>query len=92
MNIALDYDGTYTADPELWLAFIKTAQSRGHKVYCVTMRWEGEVGSMDPRLLQAVDQLFLTARAAKKPYMDSLGIRVDIWIDDMPQWLLNDAG
>lgn len=29
MNIALDYDGTYTSDPSLWLRFVLDAQASG---------------------------------------------------------------
>lgn len=42
MNIALDYDGTYTADPDMWLRFVEEAQAAGHKVFIVTMRYESE--------------------------------------------------
>lgn len=90
MIIALDYDGTYTADPELWLEFIKRAHERGHKVYCITMRWEGESGSMDPRLTSAVEVIF-TARQAKKSYARKMGIEPNIWIEDVPEWLFEDA-
>ena len=38
LHIALDYDGTYSADPAMWNKFIKIAQAHGHKVTCVTMR------------------------------------------------------
>jgi len=40
MLIALDYDGTYTADPIFWDTFIASAQSHGHGVACITMRHE----------------------------------------------------
>ncbi len=30
MLIALDYDGTYTADPGLWHPFIAASRARGH--------------------------------------------------------------
>lgn len=38
MNISIDFDDTYTRDPEMWNAFIRLAQASGHKVYCVTAR------------------------------------------------------
>jgi len=34
----LDFDDTFTADPELWAMFIREAQAKGHRVYCVTAR------------------------------------------------------
>lgn len=41
MNIALDYDGTITPDPELWKFFIARALDLGHKIDIVTMRFPG---------------------------------------------------
>jgi hypothetical protein len=38
VNIALDYDETYTADKVMWGSFIGSAQARGHKVTFVTFR------------------------------------------------------
>ncbi len=85
MKIALDYDDTYTADPDLWTAFIYIARSSGHQVTFVTYRHEPDEGHSDQN-----DDV---KEAAK-----SLGIDVvfthgqqkagcfyaDIWIDDMP--------
>lgn len=87
-TFSLDYDGTYTADPELWLDFIKLAHERGHKVVCVTMRHlhETEDGSFDPRLKGLVT-VFPTGREAKKPHMRKKGQQIDIWIDDVPEWI-----
>ena len=41
-TIGLDYDGTYTVDPDLWLRFVRQAKDRGHEVICVTMRYPEE--------------------------------------------------
>ena len=38
MNIALDFDGTYTEAPWLWNKFIDDAYLLGHEVYLVTGR------------------------------------------------------
>lgn len=91
MKIALDYDGTYTADPRLWFAFVKLAQTLGHTVLCVTMRSKEEARDMDPELIVEVSQLICTNRKAKKPFVEDLGINIDIWIDDNPEWILHDA-
>ena len=40
MNIALDYDDTYTLDKDTWNKVIETFIKSGHKVYCVTKRYE----------------------------------------------------
>lgn len=95
MIIAIDYDGTYTKDPDLWLAFIEKAQARGHKVILVTMRENAEAGPgwspIDERLLFIVDEDYYTDLEAKKPYLDRLGIKPDIWIDDSPEWVIFNA-
>lgn len=90
MLIALDYDGTYTADPELWLAFVRTAHASGHRVICATMRTPSEVADMDPRLLASVE-VVCTHRQAKVTALRDRGVAPDVWIDDSPHWLLNDA-
>ncbi len=36
LTIGLDYDGTITADPNLWSGFIKLCKARGHTIKIVT--------------------------------------------------------
>ncbi len=91
MLIALDYDGTYTADPVLWLDFVKRAQSRGHTVICVTMRYEHETLDMCMKL-QGLVEVLCSSRQAKLPFLNGRGVFPDIWIDDSPNWLFEDAG
>jgi hypothetical protein len=76
MNIAIDYDGTFTADPEFWIAIIALAEKRGHKVYCVTKR-EPEMGV--PGIPVPV---IFSSRKAKRPATELQGIHIDVWIDD----------
>ena len=40
MNIALDYDNTYTEDPEFWYEFMQNAKARGYNIFIVTFRDE----------------------------------------------------
>lgn len=91
MNIALDYDGTYTRDPVCWNAFIAHFRSKGHKVYCVTMRYKKEEAEVNAHLSARVDGIFFTARQAKQRYMFEQGISIDVWIDDMPGFITQDA-
>jgi hypothetical protein len=98
-TLALDYDGTFTADPDLWLLFIKAAQERGHQVIVVTMRYKTEqygnptngFEPMDTRLLDSVDRVIFTDRRAKKLFVTQLCVNIDIWIDDEPKWLFSNA-
>jgi hypothetical protein len=87
-KISLDYDATFTADPELWLEFIKTAKTRGHEIYCVTARFDWEADSMDARLKEAVRVIFCD-RQAKRTSAEKAGIKIDIWIDDVPENITN---
>lgn len=99
MNIALDYDGTYTNDPDLWMAFVNNAIARGHQVFVVTMRYPSEARSMDPALLQILAQqkprkkaagsispwVIATSREAKAPVCLEHLVEIHIWIDDNPK-------
>lgn len=93
MLIALDYDGTYTTDPELWDQFIANARMRGHEVYCVTMRYaETENEEVETNLGAKVDKIIYTNRKAKKAaFRIQCNKNPDIWIDDNPDWLYEDA-
>lgn len=90
MIIALDYDGTFTQDPELWLKLIPLFRAAGHEVFCCTMRTPAEVSGMDSKLLSVV-QVIPTSRAGKAEFLKKMGIIVDVWIDDSPMFILADA-
>ena len=95
MNIALDYDGTFTNDPALWLAFIANCMARGHSIYLVTMRFpsecDGSKENIDNRLRELCVPVVATSRTAKKPFCEKLGINIHIWIDDHPEAVHADA-
>jgi hypothetical protein len=91
MNISLDYDNTFTRDPVFWLNTVNYARLRGHKVYCVTMRSPEEGAQVFHDLTGKVDGICFTNRRAKKDYMFELGISIDVWIDDMPFFVYQDA-
>lgn len=91
MLIALDYDGTYTADKELWDMFIERARSHGHEVIIATMRYELEGDDVRRDLENKVDGIYFTSRKAKKISIRQQDRDPDIWIDDNPDWLYEDA-
>ena len=80
MIIALDYDKTYTADPKLWNRFIEDAKFNGHTVKIVTMRYPSETIENSPC------EVVYTSRTAKAKI-----IKANIWIDDSPHWIYQDA-
>jgi len=93
MLIALDYDGTYTADPELWDEFILDARMRGHEIIIATMRIAGlEDDIVELELRSKVDDIIYTDRKAKKAAVRKIyGRDPDIWIDDVPEWIFESA-
>lgn len=91
-TIALDYDDTYTADPELWQMFIMRAEKRGHRVYIVTCRRDTDenrlevYGDRESTLTGLPwSRHIFTGLAPKKWFCEQRGIKIDIWIDDMPE-------
>lgn len=90
MIISIDYDETYTKDKECFLEIVRTFKKAGHTVYCVTMRRPHEISTMCKRLLGLVEVKFTDGKA-KKPFMQAQGINVDVWIDDSPHWVVQDA-
>lgn len=96
MNIALDFDKTYTEDPLFWTEFIKAAKSRNHNVWIVTARYADDDAEVNPvvELMRnhntVCDGVYFTSRKAKKPFMKEQGIIIDVWIDDSPKHINED--
>ncbi len=86
MLIALDYDHTYTEDPELWNAFVISARARGHGVVCVTMRYDNAAERVEVPL-----EVIYTGRRSKETVVKEQGLIIDVWIDDSPYHILYDA-
>lgn len=90
MNISLDYDGTYTEDTEAWNTFIELFLSNGHNIFLVTMRFPTEANRDIKNLSEKISIIF-TSRQAKKAFVESQGIEIDVWIDDNPAWIYSDS-
>lgn len=87
MLIALDFDDTYTRDPQMWDMIIGVMQRHGHTVICATMRFPQEGEELHNTIGKKCKIVF-TSRKAKKIYLNEvIGIFPDIWIDDTPEWL-----
>lgn len=85
MLIAIDYDGTFTRHPDLWVGFIEGASRLGHEVVICTAR------AFPPDTARHMSTPFYcTAGQAKRDYLASLGLHPDVWIDDDPQSILTD--
>lgn len=92
MVISLDYDGTADQDPQAWLQFIRDFKAKGHTVHMVTMRYASEETPFLAKVQRdQLAQVFYTGRKAKREYMAEKGIRINVWIDDQPEFILYDA-
>lgn len=84
--IAIDYDGTYTVDPDLWRAFIERAQARGHTVVMVTGRSnEGQYGAEVRRDVRGLVPIVFAAQMWKRDAAQLAGFDVSVWIEDHPE-------
>lgn len=93
MRIALDYDGTFTEDRGFWTDFISNAQARGHEIHIVTFRTKGVDDIPEEQELKSwmgVDTIY-TDRNAKRRHCDDLGVKIDVWIDDQPELIVNES-
>lgn len=88
MKIALDYDGTFTADKALWTPFVQHAKANGHEIKFVTYR------DTNPLLMKAFQSNDDIEADAKKLGIDIIYTcnqpkrklyQADIWIDDNPE-------
>jgi hypothetical protein len=82
LNIGLDFDNTYSADPSLWDEFIAIAQKKGHRVICVTARRDTEE-NIEIVKIPGIPTIF-TSLGSKIEKTNKLGLEIDIWIDDDP--------
>lgn len=91
MNIALDFDDTFTRDPDFWLNFILMCRNKKHTVYCVTARSTRDSAEVFDALGQFIgeENCYFTGMRAKKRFMFEQGISIDVWIDDNPFFIVH---
>lgn len=84
--IALDFDETFTEDPDLWIPFVHHAKKQGHRVAFVTFRNGPETstphGNSD--ILGYAAQLEIEVVFTCHKQKRHVFPEADIWIDDMP--------
>jgi len=93
VTIAIDFDRTFTSDVEFWREFIQRAVARGHVVYCVTCREDCARNHTEVAELFGSDVFAIlrgcvfTSHEPKRAICVALGIHIDIWIDDIPEYI-----
>lgn len=89
MIVAIDFDNTFTLDPETWINFMYDLWSEDHTAYIVTSRREDDPisGYYTQRLIDMGVEIIYCDYKAKRKVCESLGIKVDVWVDDRPKYV-----
>lgn len=86
-TIAFDIDGTWSIDPKMFHKIASYLRIFGHIPIIVTARTHGDIDDFYRLRLGGCHSdlpIFFTKGKPKKAYMESQGIKVDVWIDDDP--------
>lgn len=87
---SFDFDNTITRDPVGMLSVMEFLERRGHTVYVVTARHK-DVHPEDLDFLRERGyKVFTTNLCAKREYMRTQGIHIDVWVDDSPEAVYTD--
>jgi HK97 family phage portal protein len=94
LTISVDFDQTFSADPELWGSFALDAVEAGNTVVMITRREDTpENQSAIAETLGDYAEAFSTVlligpETLKDDAAQKAGISVDVWIDDSPQTVM----
>ena len=83
-TVAIDYDGTWTADPVAFEAFACLLARRGHTVILVTQRSTGHREVREAARCEGITAVVFAAKMSKRKACRAALFEVDIWIDDNP--------
>lgn len=84
MNIAIDYDDTYTLNPSLWDQILEIFIKHNNNVYCVTKRYKDNADDIVKAFANRNIPI-IYALKSKLEAVNDAGIKIDVWIDDKPQ-------
>ena len=85
-TISIDWDDTYTADPETFAGIVEDLREAGHQVGVITRRYDTIENRIEISKAEAeFDFMLFAGAASKQEAAEAAGITVDIWIDDKPQ-------
>ena len=86
MKIAIDFDGTYSSDPVLFLTFAVLAVSRFHDVRIVTARKDDAKNSDIKKAAKKCGlKVIFTGGKKKIAHCKKIGWEPNVWIDNNPK-------
>jgi hypothetical protein len=85
---AIDFDGTFAADPDLFRGIVALIRAAGHEVVMVTGR-EDSRGFGDPVRALVGDLMPIVFAGGHWKTVAALqaGYKIDIWVDDNPTYI-----
>lgn len=87
--IGLDYDDTFTTDPHAWAEAMHVLRAAGFTIVGTTFRYEEHEPIKNPLYTQVCDAIIYCNRESKAVHAERAGYKVDIWIDDIPQYVMS---
>ena len=89
MTVSIDFDRTFSADPQMWGEFAKQAVADGNTVVMISRRPESDreevIASLGDYAESFSQVLLVGGDTLKADAADAAGINVDVWVDDSPQ-------
>lgn len=88
LNIAVDFDGTFTANTSMFCQLVGMMKKYGADVRIVTFRFENANNADIEKWSEALNiPAIYTDGKQKDAVCAALGFKVDIWIDDSPVFI-----
>lgn len=88
--VGVDFDETISDCEHGWLRVLETLEKVGYQVIVVTYRaptdWPEDLDFLRTKGYK----VYMTGRQGKRRFLEKLGVKVDIWIDDTPESILYD--
>jgi hypothetical protein len=85
----LDYDNTFSVNPEMWMQIVKIIKTNGYKIIGATARNRYEE-IKDSRYFDACYMVVYCAGNSKQKVLQNMHIDDNIiWIDDDPQYIVH---
>jgi len=92
LTLSIDFDRTFSADPQLWGEFARKAVADGNTVVMVSRREDTPedrqtVTDTLGDYADAFSQVLLVGDRLKDEAAKEAGVEVDVWVDDSPQFI-----